>query len=168
MLKYRETYGINDVIDEATLVASFVNPKEKKIYVFDEHYEKGMTNEDIYKMVVEKGYAKEIITFDSAEPKSIDHLKKLGLYRVRAARKGKDSILNGIDFIQQFQVVVHPKCKNFIMELENYTWKKDKSTNEYINTPIDNFNHLLDAWRYSLEEIQRNMKKKIRATSRIY
>ena len=95
-------------------------------------------------------------------------MKKLGLYRVRAARKGKDSILNGIDFIQQFQVVVHPKCKNFIMELENYTWKKDKSTNEYINTPIDNFNHLLDAWRYSLEEIQRNMKKKIRATSRIY
>ena len=54
------------------------------------------------------------------------------------------------------------------MELENYTWKKDKATNEYINVPIDNFNHLLDAWRYSLEEIQRNMKKKIRATSRIY
>ena len=156
------------VNDEATLVASFVNQKEKKIYVFDEHYEKGMTNEDIYKMVVDKGYAKEIITFDGAEPKSIDHLKKLGLYRVRAARKGKDSVLNGIDFIQQFQVVVHPKCKNFIMELENYTWKKDKMTNEYINVPIDNFNHLLDAWRYSLEEIQRNMKKKIRATSRIY
>ena len=156
------------VNDEATLVASFVNQKEKKIYVFDEHYEKGMTNEDIYNMVVNKGYAKEVITFDSAEPKSIDHLKKLGLYRVRAARKGKDSILNGIDFIQQFQVVVHPKCKNFIMELENYTWKKDKMTNEYINTPIDSFNHLLDAWRYSLEEIQRNMKKKIRATSRIY
>ena len=131
------------VNDEATLVASFVNVKEKKMFVFDEHYEKGMTNEDIYNMIVDKGYAKEVITFDSAEPKSIDHLKKLGLYRARAARKGKDSILNGIDFIQQFQVIVHPKCKNFIMELENYTWKKDKLTSEYINVPIDNFNHCL-------------------------
>ena len=54
------------------------------------------------------------------------------------------------------------------MELENYTWKKDKTTNEYVNVPIDHFNHCMDAWRYSLEEIMRNMKKKIRATSRIY
>jgi len=129
--------------DPATLVCCFVNKKEKLIYVFDEHYEKGMTNEDIYKMVVDKGYAKEIITFDGAEPKSIDHLKKLGLYRARSARKGKDSILNGIDFIHQFKVIIDPKCVNFKMEIENYTWKKDKVTNEYVNVPIDNFNHCL-------------------------
>ena len=68
----------------------------------------------VINVIVNKGYAKEIITFDGAEPKSIDHLKKLGLYRVRAARKGKDSILNGIDFIQQFQIIqLMLKLSNF-------------------------------------------------------
>lgn len=156
------------VNDPATFIAVFVNKKEKLMYVYDEHYEKGMTNEDIYKMILNKGYAKEIITFDSAEPKSIDYLKKLGIYRGRSARKGKDSILNGIDFITQFKVIVHPNCTNFKMELENYTWKKDKQTNEYVNIPNDNFNHLIDAWRYSCEEIMRGMKKKVRVTNRIF
>ena len=86
MLKYRETYGINDVNDEATLVASFVNTKEKKIYVFDEHYEKGMTNEDIYKMVVDKGYAKEVITFDSAKGLALNSVNCWKLLKLTVPR----------------------------------------------------------------------------------
>ena len=100
--------------------------------------------------------------------KSIDEIKRRGVFRIRPARKGKDSILNGIQFIQQFKLVIHPRCTQFKVELENYTWKKDKATGEYINVPSDSYNHGIDAFRYSLFEIQRNMKKKIRATSRIY
>ena len=127
-----------------------------------------MSNKDIYNMIESKGYAKEIVTADSSEPKSIDEIKRRGVFRIRPARKGKDSILNGIQFIQQFKLVIHPRCTQFKVELENYTWKKDKATGEYINVPSDSYNHGIDAFRYSLFEIQRNMKKKIRATSRIY
>ena len=95
-------------------------------------------------------YIKEKITADSAEPKSIDRLRELGLYRIGKARKGKDSINNGIDFIQDYKIIVHPRCVNFITEISNYTWDKDKFENK-LNKPIDDFNHLMDAMRYALE-----------------
>ena len=154
--------------DPSAFICSFVNTDTKTIYIFDEHYEKGMSNKEISKMIESKGYSKEVVTADSSEPKSIDEIKRRGIFRIRPARKGKDSILNGIQFIQQFKLVIHPNCTQFRVELENYTWKKDKSTGEYINVPSDTYNHGIDAFRYSLSEIQRNMKKKIRATSRIY
>ena len=69
---------------------------------------------------------KERIRADSAEPKSIDRLRTLGLVNIRAARKGKDSVNNGIDFIQDFKIIVHPKCVNFLTEISNYTWDTDK------------------------------------------
>ena len=96
---------------------------------------------------------KEVITADSAEPKSIDRLRTLGRRRVRAAQKGKDSILNGIDRIQDYEIIIHPRCKNFIVEIYNYTWAKDKF-GRTINKPIDDFNHLMDAMRYALESLR--------------
>ena len=96
------------------------------------------------------GHKKEAIIADSAEPKSIDELRSLGLTRVRAAKKGKDSILNGIQFIQDFKLVIHPRCVNFLTEVTNYQWAKDKFDNS-INKPIDDFNHLMDAMRYAIE-----------------
>ena len=98
------------------------------------------------------GYSKERIIADSAEPKSIDRLRYLGRSRIRAARKGKDSILNGIDFIRGFKIIVHPRCVNFLTEISNYSYEKDKITGETINKPIDYFNHLMDAMRYALED----------------
>lgn len=132
--------------DPTAFWAGMVDEKSKKIWVFDEMYERGMSNERITEM----GYAKEVITADSAEPKSIDRLRMLGLRRVRAAQKGKDSILNGIDRIQDYELIVHPRCKNFLVEIYNYTWAKDKF-GRAINKPIDDFNHLMDAMRYALE-----------------
>ena len=84
---------------------------------------------------------------------SIDRLRTLGLRRVRAAQKGKDSILNGIDRIQDYEIIIHPRCKNFIVEIYNYTWAKDKF-GRTINKPIDDFNHLMDAMRYALESLR--------------
>lgn len=127
---------------------------EREIYVFDEMYKKGMTNEAIYQEVSRMGYCKERITADSAEPKSIAQLRGLGLSRIHAAKKGRDSVMNGIQLIQGYKIIIHPRCVNFITEISNYTWDKDKFDNT-INQPIDDFNHLMDAMRYAMERFSK-------------
>ena len=136
--------------DPTALFCGLIDLKNKVIYVFDELYKKGLSNKKIYEEVEAMGHRKESIIADSAEPKSIDELRSLGLTRIRAAKKGKDSILNGIQFIQDFKLVIHPRCVNFLTEVTNYQWAKDKFDNS-INKPIDDFNHLMDAMRYAIE-----------------
>ena len=116
-------------------------------------YRPGMSNEAIAEQVQRMGYVKEKITADSAEPKSIDRLRELGLKGIRKARKGKDSINNGIDFIQDYHIIIHPRCVNFITEISNYQWDKDAKTGKKLNRPIDDFNHLMDAMRYAIEQM---------------
>ncbi len=140
--------------DPTALFCGLIDEEEKKIYVFDEIYGKAMTNRMIYDEISQKGYAKEKITADSAEPKSIDELRELGLIRIRKARKGKDSINNGIQYIQDFKIIIHPDCVNFITEISSYIWDEDKFGNK-INKPVDDFNHLLDAMRYAVEDFSR-------------
>lgn len=139
------------VNDPSTLFCGLVDTVAREIYVFDEMYEKGMSNEDILSKVTEMGYAKERIKADSAEPKSIAYLRKAGLRNIRAAKKGPDSIRAGISIIQDYKIIIHPRCVNFITEISNYTWDKDKFDN-MVNKPIDDFNHLMDAMRYAMEE----------------
>lgn len=114
-----------------------------------------MSNEAIYAEITKAGYAKEKIRADSAEPKSIDRLYDLGLSRIHRARKGKDSINNGIDYIQDFHIIIHPRCVNFLTEISNYTWDTDTKTGKRLNKPIDDFNHLMDAMRYALEDFSK-------------
>ncbi|MDA1658814.1 PBSX family phage terminase large subunit [Bacillus cereus group sp. TH153LC] len=139
--------------DPTTLVSVIPDMQRKILYVFDEHYEKGMTNKDVFDMIVNKGYIRQRIIADSADPKSIEELKRLGVSKIKPSRKGNDSVLHGIQFIQQFKMVIHPSCTAIVEELENYTYEKDRKTNEYINKPIDKFNHILDALRYALEDV---------------
>ena len=136
--------------DPSTLFCGLLDQKEKRLFVFDEMYEKGMSNRRISEKVQEMGYGKERITADSAEPKSIDELKGYGL-RVKAAEKGKDSIKNGIQWIQDLEIIIHPRCANFVTEISNYVWAQDKFGTK-LNVPIDDFNHLMDAMRYALEK----------------
>lgn len=136
--------------DPSALFCGLVDTVAREIYVFDEMYKKGMTNEAIYQEVSRMGYSKERITADSAEPKSIVQLRGLGLPRIHAAKKGRDSVMNGIQLIQDYKIIVHPRCVNFLTEISNYTWDKDKFDNT-INKPIDDFNHLMDAMRYAME-----------------
>ena len=136
--------------DPSTLFCGLLDQKEKCLFVFDEMYEKGLSNRKIADNIQAMGYGKERITADSAEPKSIDELKSLGL-RVKGAAKGKDSIKNGIQWIQDLEIIIHPRCVNFLTEISNYTWDKDKFGNR-LNVPIDDFNHLMDAMRYALEK----------------
>ena len=138
--------------DPTALFCGLVSEKERTIWVFDELYEKALTNRAICDRITGMGYGKERIKADCAEPKSIDELRDAGLHRIRAARKGKDSVNNGIQYIQGYTIIVHPRCVNFITEISNYTWAEDKFGAK-INVPIDDFNHLMDAMRYGLEDM---------------
>ena len=140
--------------DPTAFIAAIVDQENKELYIFDEHYQKAMTNEDIANMIKYKGYSKETITADSAEPKSIDDIKSKGIYRIKAAKKGKDSILNGIQNIQDYKIIIHPKCENFLIEINNYVWSNKNGV--VINKPIDDFNHLQDALRYAMEGIKKS------------
>lgn len=142
--------------DPSTLFCGLLDKENKRLFVFDEMYEKGMSNRRIADEITRMGLAKEQITADSAEPKSIDELKGYGL-RVKAAQKGRDSIQNGIQWIQELEIIIHPRCVNFLTEISNYTWDKDKFGNK-LNVPIDDFNHLMDAMRYALEKFIKQNK----------
>lgn len=145
--------------DPTALSCSLVDLENREIYIFDEMYKKALLNDEIAKNIVDMGYSKEIIVADSAEPKSIADLRRHGLRKVVKADKGKDSIMHGIQYIQQFTIFVHPKCTNAINELSNYVWARDKN-DEPMNRPIDEYNHFLDALRYSLERIRKKDRMK--------
>lgn len=141
--------------DPAAFFCGILDQEQKEIYVFDEIYQKRMQNTAIYRNIEKLGFKKEIIVADSEEPKSIEHLRGLGLYRIKPSKKGKDSINAGIQFIQDFKIFIHPRCVNFLTEISNYSWDKDKF-GKTVNKPIDDFNHLMDAMRYALEDYMRN------------
>lgn len=145
--------------DPSTLFCGLLDLKKKQLFVFDEMYEKGLSNKRIAERIIDMGYGKEKITADSAEPKSIDELKGLGI-RAHGAAKGKDSIQNGIQWIQDLEIIIHPRCVNFLTEISNYTWDQDKFGAK-LNVPIDDFNHLMDAMRYALEKYIKNNKPKL-------
>ena len=145
--------------DPAAFFCGILDQEQKEIYVFDEIYQKRMQNTVIYRSIEKLGFRKEIITADSDEPKSIEHLRSLGLTRIKASKKGKDSITAGIQFIQDFKIFIHPRCVNFLTEISNYAWDKDKF-GKAVNKPIDDFNHLMDAMRYALEDYMRNNRMK--------
>lgn len=139
-------------VDPTALVCMLVDMANKKIYIFDELYETGLTNQQLASRIIDMGYAKEKIRADSAEPKSIEELYQAGLKGITRARKGKDSILNGIQRIQDYELIVHPRCVNVLRELSTYQWAKDRFE-KYTGKPEDENNHAMDAMRYGLEYI---------------
>lgn len=142
--------------DPTALFCGYVSIEQKRLFVWDELYKKGLSNKAIYDEIERMGYVKERITADCAEPKSIDELKGLGIRRIESAKKGRDSVNNGIQWIQDLEIIIHPRCVNFLLEISLYSWKKDKF-GKTLNDPEDDNNHLMDAMRYGLEKfIQKN------------
>lgn len=135
--------------DPTALVASVMT--DKKIYIFKEWVDTNKTNPQIAQVIKSLGFQKSTIICDSAEPKSIQELRQNGVYAARESTKGPDSIIHGIQRLWEYEIIVHPSCTETITEFENYSWQKDKTTGEYINKPIDMFNHCMDALRYSLQ-----------------
>lgn len=137
--------------DTSALVASIINEQNKTIHIFREWGETGKTNQELAQVINALGFSKSIIVADAAEQKSIEEIKRTGIPKIRPCKKGADSIMHGIQQLQNYQIIIHPSCENLKVELENYSWQKDKATGEYINKPIDSFNHYIDALRYSLQ-----------------
>ena len=146
-------YGYTN--DPTAFIAAAVEEESKRIYLYDEHYQRRMLNEDIAAMIVEKGYQKERIRADAAEPKSNEDLRRLGISRLQAAGKGRDSILSGIARLQEYRLVVHPRCVHTAAELRSYVWQADGRDGIYRNLPCDKDNHLMDALRYAMEDVPR-------------
>lgn len=146
---------VNDI---SAFVASLLVESEKRIYIFKEYGATGKTNKDLVNIITNLGFSKSVIMADAAEPKSIAEIKAGGIQKIRACSKGKDSILHGIQQLQNYEIIVHPSCIGIITEFENYTWEKDKYTDMYINKPIDDFNHYIDALRYSLQCVKTKLK----------
>ena len=131
---------------------SFI-PGTNRLFITGEYHKTGMTNDEIAEAVKSLGLAKEVIIADSAEPKSIEELRRLGLTRIRASIKGQDSVKVGIDRMQRCEIIIDERCVHTVEEFENYTWERDRKTGEYYNRPIDTYNHHIDSIRYGLQSV---------------
>lgn len=144
-------YGYTN--DPTAFIAFKADPIGKRIYIFDEFYRTRMLNCDIANEIIRRGYAKERIRADCAEPKSNDDLRRLGISRITPSVKGRDSILNGIAKISEYEITVDPSCVNTIRELSSYAYDTRTRENGLI-MPKDSDNHLMDALRYAFEDVK--------------
>ncbi|HEK9130445.1 TPA: PBSX family phage terminase large subunit, partial [Streptococcus equi subsp. equi] len=140
-------YGF--INDPSAFLHVKIDDNNKKLYILEEYVRKNLTNDKIANAIKDLGYAKEEIRGDSAEKKSNQELRNLGIPRIIDVKKGPGSVMQGIQYLLQYDWIVDERCVKTIEELENYTWKKDKKTNEYINDPVDSYNHCIDAIRYA-------------------
>jgi len=134
--------------DPAALVVSHYDTKRRSIYIYDELYERGLTNDRLAERIRERAEQMYIVC-DSAEPKSIEELKLHGVLAM-AAVKGKDSILHGIQWLQQQEIIIDKNCVNAKAEFSTYHWQEDAGGNA-IRKPTEKNNHLIDATRYAYE-----------------
>jgi len=135
--------------DPAAMVNTHYDRKRKTIYVFGELYELQLTN-DVLAGDVGQIIGDDYIVCDSSEPKSIAELIQHGVTAV-GAKKGKDSILHGIQWLQQQQIIVDKTCVNMQNELQQYKWAEDRY-GIAMRKPVDRYNHLVDALRYAYED----------------
>ena len=152
-------YGF--INDPSAFMHVKIDEENKRLYILEEYVKKGLTNDKIAEAIKALGYSKEIIRADSAEKKSNQELRNLDIPRVIDVMKGPGSVMQGIQYILQYEIIVDERCVKTIEELENYTWKKDKATNEYINEPVDSYNHCLDAVRYAVQDRIFQKKKEL-------
>jgi phage terminase large subunit len=145
--RYGLDFGFSS--DPAALVCIHLDKMRKRIYIFDEFYERGLTNQLL------AGYLKPFIsnnyvTCDSSEPKSIQELQTESI-SARGAKKGKDSVNFGVQWLQGYEIIISSNCINAKREFTTYHWKKNKD-GDSMRIPVDKDNHLIDAARYALED----------------
>lgn len=135
--------------DPAAMPMIHLDKMRKRIYIFDELYERGLTNQELALFVKEK-IGTDYVTCDSAEPKSIHELNLAGVNAI-GAQKGKDSINFGIQWLQGYDIIIDVTCVNAQREFTTYHWKKNKD-GDSMRIPVDRENHLIDGLRYALED----------------
>ena len=137
--------------DPNAFVCEMVDNTNMKIYIFDEWYQTGVTNKVIADQIKRMGYGNQRIVCDCAEPKSIAELQDEGI-QAEPSRKGKDSVNHGIQLIQNYQIIIHPRCVEFHKEISNYCWSKDKD-GKPTNKPDHEFSHGMDSMRYGVSKV---------------
>ena len=148
-------FGFSD--DPAALPCTHYDTKKKTIYFYEELYEQGLTNPELAERVIEK-VGEDLVTADSAEPKSIRELKD-NKVKVKPARKGPDSVRFGIQWLQQQTIIIDKRCINAQNEFSQYHWKEDAGGNA-LPIPVDKNNHLIDGLRYAYEDDMKPEAKK--------
>lgn len=146
-------------IDKTAIVDTLYDRENRIIYVFNEFYKSGCQLSDIALAIDNMNLRKTKLFVDAAEPRSIQYFKNEGI-RAEACAKGKDSVKAGLMFLQDSLIIVHPDCKNFIMELENFSYIKSKITGEWTEDTTHEYSHAIDACRYAYSDIYTNTKLK--------
>jgi phage terminase large subunit len=153
-LEYAQGLDFGYTNDPSAFNQTYIDMKNKKIYVYDGFYQKGMSNAEIAERIKSMQGHKRVTTADSSEPKSIDYISKKGV-NIRGAMKGAGSISTGLDFLLEFEIIVNTHLIEFMVEFNNYCWGVDKN-GKATNKPTDDFNHFIDSLRYACEHHTRN------------
>lgn len=155
-LPFDESFGLDFGFKNDPLALIGMKHHNQILYFKEYIYEKGLTNQDFVKRFYALGLDPNSEIFaDSAEPKSIEEIAQEGL-NIMAVEKPKGSIISGIKEIEGMRDVFYTENSNNLKsELQEYSWKENKSTGQFFDEPIDKHNHLIDAARYSLQSIGR-------------
>lgn len=145
-------FGYND---PTAFYGAYADRKDYKIYVYYEFYKTMMENRKIAARLITDGFGEAVIRADSEDPRTINELRLLGLRGIIGAGKGSGSVVGGIQKLQDYQIIVHPKCPKMIEALSNYAWKKDRLSGKVLNEPEHDFSHAPDALRYGCEDLQK-------------
>lgn len=146
-------------IDKSAIIDSLYDRENKIIYVFNEFYKSGCQLSELASAITDMNLKKTKLYIDAAEPRAIQFFKQEGI-NAYPCKKGKDSVKAGLMFLQDNLIIVHPNCKNFINELENFSYIKSKQTGEWTEDTTHEWSHAIDACRYAYSDIYTNTKVK--------
>ena len=145
-------------IDPSTIIPSLYDKENGKIYIYDEFYKSGCQLDTLYEAMVQMNLTKTKIYMDNAEPRSIDYFRRKGI-NAQPCLKGAGSVNSRIAFLQNNQIIIHPKCKNVIMEFENFSYEKTKD-GTYKDTFTHQYSHSIDGLGYAYSDIYSKGKLK--------
>ena len=146
-------------IDKSAIIDTLYDKANRKIYVFNEFYKSGCQPSELAAAVKNMKLERSKLKVDAAEPRTIQYFRNEGI-NAEACAKGKDSVKAGLMFLQDNLIIVHPRCSNFKMELENFSYIKSKQTGEWTEETTHDFSHAIDACRYAYSDIYTNKQLK--------
>ena len=146
-------------IDKSAIIDTLYDKANRTIYVFNEFYKSGCQPSELAAAIKDMNLAKSKLKVDAAEPRTIQFFRNEGI-NAEGAAKGKDSVKAGLMFLQDNLIIVHPKCQNFITELENFSYIKSKQTGEWTEDTTHEWSHAIDACRYAYSDIYTNKQLK--------
>lgn len=146
-------------IDKSAIIDTLYDKQNRIIYVFNEFYKSGCQPSELAEAIKNMNLAKSKLKVDAAEPRTIQFFRNEGI-NAEGCAKGKDSVKAGLMFLQDCLIIVHPRCKNFKTELENFSYIKSKKTGEWTEDTTHEWSHAIDACRYAYSDIYTNKQLK--------